>query len=177
MAAPVTNVMRDEHGRFTVDKAKIKDIKDKAQLRKVVQSIVVEHNYVTGHTHDNIKGCEECCPGVSRLIYSKKIETLDWGKGRRIVELKCLVNSLSHCLICRMGPLVLTSERIKGETKMGLGGYLYVQCSNCGQLNTVPYGSTYSEPSKRGQRIFTVNTKLGAGKCISLLFNGNVYKL
>ena len=156
--------MRDECGRFTVDKAKIKDIKDKAQLRKVVQNIVVDHNHVTCHTHDNIYGCEECRPGVSRLIDSENIETVDWGKGRRIVELKCLVNSLSHCLICRMGQLILTSEHIKGETKMGLGGYLYVQCSNCGQLNTVPYGSTYSEPSTRGQQIFTVNTKFGAGK-------------
>ena len=112
MAVPVSNVMRDKRGQFTVH------IKDKAQLRKVVQNIVVDHNNVTGHTHDNINGFEEFCPGVSRLIDSKTITTVDMGKGRRIVELKCLVNSLSQCSNLRM---VLTSEHIKGETKMGPG--------------------------------------------------------
>ena len=161
MAVPVSNVMRDERGQFTVHKAKIKDIKDKAQLRKVVQNIVVDHNNVTGHTHDNINGCEEFCPGVSRLIDSKTIKTVDMGKGRRIVELKCLVNSLSQCSNLRM---VLTSEHIKRETKMGPR-----DSSNCGQLNTFHYDSTYSEPSTRGQRIFTVNTKLGAGSYLFII--------
>ena len=39
--------MPDKHGQYTVDKAKIKDIKGKAQLRKVVQNIVVDNNYRT----------------------------------------------------------------------------------------------------------------------------------
>ena len=103
-----------------------------------------------------------------RLGKGRRIVDLkDWnrrlGKGRRIVELKCLVNSLSHCLIRRMGPLFLTTEHIKGEWYWDWG-YLYVQCGNCDQLKTVPYGSTYFEPSARGQRMFTVNTKLDAGK-------------
>ena len=98
MAAPVTNVMRDECGRFTVDKAKIKDIKDKAQLRKVVQNIVVDHYYVTCHTHDNINGCEECCPSVSRLIDSKKIETVDWGKWEAYCGIEMLGQFLESLL-------------------------------------------------------------------------------
>lgn len=81
-------------------------------------------------------------------------------KGRRVIEWRCLIDSLSHCLVCKMGPLQLTYENIKGEMKMGLGGYLY--------MNNVPYGSTYTKPS-RGQKIFTVNTKLGAGNFIMFL--------
>lgn len=174
MAAPLCTVVRDNRGRFSTDKAAIREKRDDVRRKRVKQNIIVEHNYSIGHIHDdvcNFNGCEDCCPGYTRLLNSKKIETEEWKEGRRVIEWKCLIDSLSHCLVCKMGPLQLTYENIKGEMKMGLGGggYWYIQCSNCGQLNNVPYGSTYTKPSTRGQKIFTVNTKLGAGNFIMFL--------
>lgn len=172
MAAPLCTVVRDNRGRFSTDKAAIREKRDNVRRKRVKQNIILEHNYSIGHIHDdvcNFNGCEDCCPGYSRLLNSKKIKTEEWKEGRRVIEWRCLIDSLSHCLVCKMGPLQLTYENIKGEMKMGLGGYLYIQCSNCGQLNNVPYGSTYTKPSTRGQKIFTVNTKLGAGNFIMFL--------
>lgn len=54
-------------------------------------------------------------------------------------------------------------KHIKGEMKIGLGGYLFIQCSHCGSMKRVAYGSTYIDHKRRGQhgqRNFTVNTKL-----------------
>lgn len=37
-----------------------------------------------------------------------------------------LIDSLSNCLVCKIGPLQPTYKNIKGEIKMGFGGYLYI---------------------------------------------------
>ncbi|XP_062596795.1 uncharacterized protein LOC134258284 [Saccostrea cucullata] len=47
--------------------------------------------------------------------------------------------------------------------KVGLSGYLYVQCTYCGNVNRVPYGKKQKKvKGKRGMPSFCVNTKLGA---------------
>ena len=126
--------------------------------------IATEHNYVLGHTCDSEIGCEQCCPGISKLINSKKINTDSWKFGRRVIELDVLVRNLKSCHKCKMGPLYLTESSIKGEMKLGLGGYLYVQCSNCLFINRMEYGKTHKLQKKRGMPNFCINTKLGTGK-------------
>lgn len=47
--------------------------------------------------------------------------------------------------------------------KVGLAGYLYVQCTYCGNVNRVPYGKKQKKVTgQRGMPSFCVNTKLGA---------------
>lgn len=61
---------------------------------------------------------------------------------------------------------------------MRSGGFFYIQCSNCGQLNNVPYGSTYNKPWTREQKLFKVNTNLGVGNFIMVLMTlGTLIKL
>jgi hypothetical protein len=88
-----------------------------------------------------------------------------WKEGRRLVEFGVLLSKLQHCEACRLGPVALTYESVVGELQKGLGGYLYVRCSNhdCGHINRVPYGSTH-RVKERGMPCFSVNTKLGTGE-------------
>ena len=80
-----------------------------------------------------------------------------------MVEWASLLEGLQLCTNCRLGPLLFTPQHVIGEMKMGLGGYLYIQCGHCGSKNRVAYGKTYIiDDKRRGQRNFTVNTKLGA---------------
>lgn len=91
--APKCKVVRDHRGRFSTDKPAIREKKDNARRKRVQQNIILEHNYPIGHIHDdvcNLNGCEDCCPGFSRLLDSRKIETEEWKEG-------CLIDSLSHC--------------------------------------------------------------------------------
>lgn len=164
MAVPSDGLARDTQGRFCLIKRK----KCRPALKKYEQNInehiMIDHNYSIGHYHDhNEDSSDLCCPGFSSLRSSTKIETKDWKLGRRVVEWASLLNDLQFCTHCRLGPLLFTPQHVKGEMKMGLGGYLFILCSHCGSINRVAYGSTYTEHNRRGQRNFTVNTKLGAG--------------
>ena len=160
MAAPCDRMPRDTRGRYTSNKKK----RGRPPLKKsdgdFVQDTIIDHKYTIGHIHeDNQDSCDVCCPGFSSLSSSTKIKTQDWQAGRRIVEWASLLNGLQSCIHCRLGPLLFTLQHVKGEMKMGLGGYLYIQCSHCGSLNRVAYGSTYLDHNRRGQRNFAVNTK------------------
>lgn len=88
----------------------------------------------------------------------------DWMDGRRVMELGVLLENLSSCSHCRMGPIPLYKENIVGERRRGLRGYLYIMCMNpeCGEVNMVPYGKTHRQNKKTtGMPCFVVNTKLG----------------
>lgn len=101
----------------------------KRQCKRVQQKNFLKHNYPIGHIYDelcNLNGCEDCCPGYSRLLNSREIESAQWKKGLRIIVWICLIDSLSNCLVCKIGPLQPTYKNIKGEIKMGFGGYLYI---------------------------------------------------
>ena len=72
---------------------------------------------------------------------------------------------------CKLGPVPLTIDTIKGELQKGPGGYFYIKCSNldCGFINTVAYGKTYRDVNSQGRQgmpCFFINTKLGIGKII-----------
>ncbi|VDI16386.1 Hypothetical predicted protein [Mytilus galloprovincialis] len=135
------------------------------------ENIEIDHNYGVGHLCiAGATGCAVCCPGIDKLLGSTKINTsTSWHSGRRLVEWGTLLDHLKFCSRCYNGPLILSHETIKGEMKCGLGGYLYIQCTSCQELNRVPYGSTHKEnPSSKGMPSFCVNTKLGAAMIDSL---------
>lgn len=167
MADPV--VSRDEKGRFC--RKKKQTVEDKQQ--KPQEIIDIDHNYVGGGHEciENSTGCPICCPRIGQFIGSSKINTQsDWSSGRRVIEWQVLLENLHHCHFCSLGPLILSTDTVKGEMKCGLGGYIYVQCCSCLELNRVPYGSTHKEtPNNRGMPSFSVNTKLGAGEGFFIL--------
>ncbi|XP_076081172.1 uncharacterized protein LOC143052096 [Mytilus galloprovincialis] len=161
---------RDIRGRFSKQNKQI----DVSSSLRFVENIAIEHNYECGnHVCDlGATGCEICCPGIGKLVGSRKVNTSrTWSSGRRLVEWAVLLDNLKFCKQCNMGPLLLTDDFVKGEMKCGLSGYLYVQCSSCMELNRVPYGSQHRDPSKpkaKGMPSFSVNTKLGAAMIDSL---------
>lgn len=74
----------------------------KRQCKRVQQKNFLKHNYLIGHIYDelcNLNGCEACCPGYSRLLNSREIESAQWKKGLRVIEWICLIDSLSNCLV------------------------------------------------------------------------------
>lgn len=153
-------VCRDKRGRFS------KTLQETSEPA-VAENIEIDHNYGVGHLCiAGATGCAVCCPGIDKLLGSTKINTsTSWHSGRRLVEWGTLLDHLKFCSRCYNGPLILSHDTIKGEMKCGLGGYLYIQCTSCQELNRVPYGSTHKEnPSSKGMPSFCVNTKLGAGK-------------
>ena len=138
-----------------------------------VETVKIDHNY-DGNAHicmADATGCPDCCPGIEKLQKSKKINTsASWSSGRRLVEFSVLMENLRCCQTCLLGPLLLSHQTVKGEMKCGLGGYLYVQCTACLELNRVAYGSTHkTTPNAKGMPSFSVNTKLGAGNSLSFL--------
>lgn len=151
MAAPTRNHTRK--GRFK-------------KTRYLPQPTVIEeHNYVKGHVCDSVHGCEECCPGITKILTSKKISIDGWKNGRRVIEFDALVSGLKSCSKCHFGPLFLTDRTIKGEMKLGLAGFIYVQCGNCLFINRIPYGTTHKMKQSKGMPNFCINTKIGTGKC------------
>ena len=131
------------------------------------ETVIIDHNYV-GNAHictAGATGCPICCPGIEKILHSKKINTTtSWSFGRRLVEWSVLMDNLKSCQKCLLGPLLLSHQTVKGEMKCGLGGFLFVQCSSCQDLNRVAYGSTHkTSPHCKGMPSFSVNTKLGAG--------------
>lgn len=107
---------------------------------------------------EEVIGCdsdeEECDP-----------QSDSWKEGRRIVELKCLVDGLSACCHCMM-PLSLTTDTIIRETKLGLGGFLHVQCSNpaCQFINKIALGKRHKSGSDAHAKTWDVNCKAASGK-------------
>lgn len=45
MAAPLCTVVRDNRGRFSTDKAAIREKRDDVRRKRVKQNIILEHNY------------------------------------------------------------------------------------------------------------------------------------
>ena len=107
------------------------------------------------------------------IKYGAKISANGWREGRRIIEWPVLLKNLEFCTECRLGPLILTMQTIKGEMPIGLSGYLYVKCQNpeCEHINSVAYGQTHRPKlGKQGMPCFVVNTKLGHGKSLYFYF-------
>lgn len=142
--------VRDKTGRY-------KKIVNSRRIKK--QSNVIEdHNYVGAHLC-NGQDCE-CQPKLP-----KNVSRMGWKTGRRIVEFDVLLSGLKSCKFCSLGPVPLTLFNIVGELQRGLGGYLYVKCTNndCEEINIVPYGKTHRREKSKGIPSFVVNTKLGTG--------------
>lgn len=140
--------VRDYRGRFSKNAKKA----NKKKVRKELKNVVSDHSYSSDGSL-NVR-TEQSFPGQS-----------SWKIGRRLVEFSVLLNNLKFCESCRLGPVPLTMNNIKGELKKGLCGYLYVQCMNleCGHVNRVAYGKVH-HTKKRGMPCFDVNTKLGTCK-------------
>ncbi|XP_061192131.1 uncharacterized protein LOC133200328 [Saccostrea echinata] len=125
-------------------------------------NVLVDHNYISGHICEG-DTCETCFPGMKSLINSKKFSANGWRNGRRVIEWVSVIDALENCRHCKCGPLYLTKRTIKGEMKLGLGGYLYVQCTFCLRPNRIPYGKTHrDEEHGKGMPSFCINTKIGA---------------
>jgi hypothetical protein len=142
--------VRDRKGRYKA--------KNKRKLRKEC-NILVDHNY------PHVLSICNCKIGNCPIFeHRKKGSAGGWRKGRRVIEFDVLVRNLAHCKECRLGPLLLTSDNVVGELQKGLGGYLYVMCSNweCRAVNLVSYGTTHHNKTK-GMPCFEINTKLGFG--------------
>ena len=105
--------------------------------------VLNDHNYDAGHICLIKDGCEQCVPGKDKILHAKKISYDSWRHGRRIIELEILINGLQACTKCRFGPLLLSEKSVKGEMKLGLGGYFYIQCQNCLLINRIPYSKTH----------------------------------
>ncbi|XP_062590600.1 uncharacterized protein LOC134252182 [Saccostrea cucullata] len=153
---------RDSRGRFAK--------KGPKRVRYKKTYVASEHNYVSGHQCPGKTCKDRLCPLFNNIQDLGKNVTRDWKEGRRIMELGVLLESLSTCSSCRMGPIPLYTENVIGERRRGLGGYLYVVCMNpdCGEVNMVPYGKTHRKEKATGMPSFVVNTKLGTAMIDSL---------
>lgn len=137
-----------------------------------LEPIEIEHNYVGNHKcHHvlNVDSCQNCGVDLSRIKFGSKIKRDSWLCGRRIVEFGVLLDNLTTCVGCHLGPIPLLITNIVGEMICGLGGYLYVMCQNpdCLKINIVPYGKLHKNPASKinKESCFVVNTKLGEGMC------------
>ena len=104
-----------------------------------------------------------------------KVSQKGWKEGRRIIEWPVLIEQLSSCRRCKLGPLLLSETYIVGEMISGLSGYIYTTCSNteCSHINAVRYGKTHrTKTTNAGMPCFVINTKLGAG-IFSFCFHSN----
>ncbi|XP_052799258.1 uncharacterized protein LOC128230867 [Mya arenaria] len=96
---------------------------------------------------------------MQNLVQIRKIGECNL-EGRRVVELKILIDGLKKCCKCA-GRLSLTN--ITSETIYGLGSILHIKCMSCLADNTVPTGKRHkASEHKTGTRYFDVNTKLAA---------------
>lgn len=106
---------------------------------KANNNVIEEHKFTSAHMCLGFNGCNVCCPGLNNLDAARKISTNNLIlKG--IVEFSVLIEGLSNCAKCLCGPLYISLQTVKAEMKVGLAGYLYVQCTYCGIVNRVPYG-------------------------------------
>ena len=83
-----------------------------------------------------------------------------WNEGRRIVELQVLIDGLRQCAHCKE-PLRL--EGLKDEQKYGLASILYIECSMCKGLSSVPTGKRHSTTGDGPAKCFDVNSKVASG--------------
>ena len=156
MAAP-----RDSLGRFLGRPKSRKVPGDRSR-----QTVVIDHNYESGHTCYADPCQDPNCPLFNNIRLGKFAERESWKEGRRIVEFGELLSNLKQCKRCKLGPVPLTYNNVVGELRTGLGGYLYVKCLNvdCGEVNLIPYGKTHRiKTNTPGLPCFVVNTKLGTG--------------
>ena len=129
-------------------------------------TIQINHNYdASGHMCDGASCNLPSCLQREKLL--RGVDRTGWRNGRRIIEWGVLLDSLKHCHSCKLGPIPLTVFNLAGEEQRGLGGYLYVQCQNpsCLTINRVPYGKTHRSKGGQGRPCFSINSKLGLGKC------------
>lgn len=141
-AMPVENRLRDKKGCFRSRKEnKRREISADMCKRKGRDVEVVVKS---SEDHDGSENCFEL-------------------RGRRIVELDMLARELDGgCESCG-APLQLTN--CFQETVSGLGSFLYINCSGCGEMNVCLTNKTHrSSGIRRGRPIFDVNTKLAAGR-------------
>ncbi len=169
--------MRDKRGRFANEQSSTNTAirygnlelgrgakKDDTECQAQSNPIATKHD----HDYLSILGGKDAVEiaKASLKIDNSKVN-LDWKEGRTIIELGVLLENLRYCEHCHLGPVPLTATNLIGELPVGLGGYLYVLCTNisCQKINRVPYGKTHrTSEGKRGMRSFVVNTKLGLGK-------------
>ena len=81
----------------------------------------------------------------------------DWQQGRRIVEM----GHFADQLVCDDCDVTLSLRNIFAETRHGYGSLLYINCT-CGTVNAVSTSKRH-QPSKRGGKVFDVNTKAALG--------------
>ena len=147
---------RDRRGRYR---------KNVIKTLKLDKSIIFEHNYCSG-TLCNESSCKKSKCVTCNNDVPAHVNKESWKVGRRLIEMKCLLESLTSCSECGLGPIPLTKFTIVGERKLGLGGYYYVRCQNpeCHHVNRAPYGKVHHQKHKKhGMPCFDVNTKLGSG--------------
>lgn len=67
----------------------------KGRFRKIRRpSVLQDYNDEIFHVCDSFNGCDECCPGISKPLNSKKISMDGWQHGSRITEFGVLVKGL-----------------------------------------------------------------------------------
>ena len=113
------------------------------------------HELQKKHVLTDVNGNNYLVPGAAGI----------WKVGRRVIEWDVLLQQLQWCPVCKLGPVPLTRESLVGELQKGLGGYIYVRCSNheCQAIVRAPYGKTHHVHGRVGMPCFAVNTKLGTG--------------
>jgi hypothetical protein len=96
-------------------------------------------------------------------------DTGDCKVGRRIVEVGLLANHLDKgCFMCS-SPLQLS--RIVHEKLYGLASLLYVRCTECHFVNSIPTGKRHHDKTKaRTMPVFDINTKSAAGRLCILYY-------
>lgn len=93
----------------------------------------------------------------------------DWKAGRRIVELKVIVDGLKECRYCKKS---LKLRDIVGESKHGLGGNLKILCKICRKVNLVAMGKKH-----KSNKIWDVNSKAALGRYIESINTNNKIEL
>lgn len=98
-------------------------------------------------------------PGTSETPV-KACNDQPWRSGRRIIELGHVADQMK-CTDCK-SPLMF--QNIGSETRRGFGSMLYIECHECGTINTVTTNKSH-RVGKCGPEVFDVNTKAAIGKC------------
>ena len=108
--------VRDRKGRYKA--------KNKRKLRK-------EPNIHVDHNNPHVLNICKCKIGNCPIYeHRQKGSAGGWRKARRVIEFDDLVRNLALLTAMSSWTFILTSDNIVGELQKGLGGYLYVMCSN-----------------------------------------------
>ena len=84
---------------------------------------------------------------------------------KHILDLQLLVDNLKKG--CRKCSHTLDMTQAQGVLPRGLGGFLYIRCATCRELNTLQLSRTHKNESSKAQHhpgIFDLNTKAASGK-------------